>query len=488
MRKLVLSIFLAFALPGATLYFGGRGEPETLDPASQWDDASAQIVANIYQTLVRVDPSGLKILPSLAVSWRSSPDGKTWIFNLRRGVRFSNGEPLTSRDVVFTFKRLLNKEAGRFLFYFLKDVEARGPYQVVFTLKREFSPFLHVLTVVQASVVYGKEGKFKPIGSGPYYVKLWQKGKRMILLRNPFYMGRRGNIDKVVVLFGLSMDSIYSLLMEGKLDMTNGISISKVEALKNSDKFRLWTFPILSLEYLTFNPSDPWAKYSFVREAISYLWNPRWMSLAFGRFRAPACRILQFGNGEKNSNKNCLWRYCPERAMRIVKRKGLAGKVRMTLVYPEEPLYSKVFLAFAHEAGKYGIKIKLFPIRDIKEFNRILAQRKFSIVYYSWIWDYPEPFSMLSFLLPEGRMLSSYPTLSSFPQAVSLRKQLYKVLGILSEKKREDIYEDLELKIYRNHLLIPIAQLKKSFFASSRISGVSVDTIGLLRYERLYKR
>ena len=479
---------MAFMMTGATLYFGARGEPETLDPASQWDDASSQIVANVYQTLVRVDPSGLRILPSLAVSWKSSPDGKTWIFNLKRGVRFSNGEPLTSQDVVFTFKRLLQREAGKFLFYFLKDINANGPYQVVFTLKKKFSPFLHVLTVAQASIVYGKGEKFKPIGSGPYYVKLWKRGKRMILLRNPFYLKRKGNIDKVVMLFGLSMDSIYSLLMEGKLDITNGISMSKVEALKNSDKFRLWSFPVLSLEYLVFNPSDPWARFSSVREALSYLWNAHWVSLAFDKFKAPACRILQFRNGTNNDLRNCLWHYSPEKALRIIKEKGLAGKVEMRLVYPEDPLYSKVFLAFAHEAGKYGIKIRLFPINDPKEFDRMLAERKYSMAYYSWIWDYPEPFSILSFLLPKENILSSYPTLSSFPQAVYLRKKLYKALGIPSGKKRRNIYKNLEIEIYRNHLLIPISLLKESFFASSKISGVSVDTTGLLYYEMIYKR
>ena len=127
MRRFVFLISMAFVLTGATLYFGARGEPETLDPASQWDDASAQIVANVYQTLVRVDPSGLRILPSIAISWKSSPDGKTWVFNLRRGVRFSNGELLTSQDVVFTFKRLLQREAGKFLFYFLKSNSRVSP-------------------------------------------------------------------------------------------------------------------------------------------------------------------------------------------------------------------------------------------------------------------------------------------------------------------------------------------------------------------------
>ncbi len=482
MKKIMCFLFFVLILNAETLYFGFKGEPLTLDPASQWEDASSQVVANIYDTLVKVDPETLKIQPSLAERWECSEDGKTWIFTLRKGIKFSNGQPLTSGDVVFSFRRLLKKEAGGFLFYFLKDVKSLGLYRVMFVLKKRFSPFLHVLTVTQASIVYGKEGKFKPIGTGPYFVKLWEKGKRMILVKNPYYRGKMGNIDRVILIFNLSMDSIYSLLMEGKLDITNGISISRVEALKNSDKFHLYSFPVLSLEYLVFNPSDRWAARASVRKALSYLWNPRWIFLAFGQFRNPVCRIITLGD------RDCLWKYAPAKASRIIRSSGLQGKARLTLLYPEDPLYTKIFVPFAHEAKKRGINIKLLPVGNSQKLDRMFARRDYSIALYSWIWDYPEPYNMLSFLLPGAKMLPSYPTLSSFPQADLLRKTLSRALSIPSEEERMKIYTSIERAIYKDHLLIPIAQLKTSFFASNRLKGISADSTGILRFRDIYKK
>ncbi len=455
-------------------------EPISLDPASQWDQATTQVLFNVYDTLVKIDPKSFKILPSLAVNWKAERDGKVWVFILRRGVKFSNGKPLTSEDVVFSFRRLLKKEAGKFFFYFLKDVKAEGPYKVVFSLKKKFSPFLHVLTMVQASVVYGKDGKFKPIGTGPYMVSLWEKGKRMILKKNPYYWGLTGNVNKIVLIFNLSMNSIYALLMDGKLDMTNAISVTRVDALKNSDKFHLHSFPVLSLAFLIFNPSDPWAKNLYLREALSYLWNPEWVKLSYREFRKPACRILTF------HEKECLWEYNPRKAEKIIKSRGIKGKAELSLIYPENSLLTRMFLPFVRKAEEYGIRIRLFPVKDPDRL-KILARREYSMAYYLWLWDYPEPYSMLSFLLPEGKMPPYYPTLMSFPQSFLLREKLQRALSIISQVERCKLYGSLESSIRKFYPLIPLHQLKLSIFSSSRVKGIFIDPAGILRYQYLNK-
>ncbi len=481
MRGFILFLTLAGSLLGKTLYFGVRGEPVSLDPAAQWEDVSSMVVSNIFETLVEVKPGSLEIMPKLAVRWERSKDGKKWVFYLRPGVKFSNGQPLTSREVVYSFKRLLKMPPGRFLFPYIKEIKALGKNRVVFLLKREFSPFLHLLTVTQASVIYPSRGELGFLGTGPYYVSLWQKGKRMVLKRNPFYWGRMGNIDKVVMLFSLSMDSIYSLLLRDKLDLTNGISMSRVEALRNSGRFYLLSSPVLSLEYLVFNPEDPWAKKGFVREALSYIWNSRWVRLSFGNYREPACRIIPF------SSRRCPFGYQPRKARALLRKNKVFGRVKLSLVYPDDALYAKLLLPFVNEAKKIGINIKLVPVRSGRELDEIYRRRKYSLSLFTWIWDYPEPYNILSFLLSGEKVLTSYPTISSFQGVKLLRNTLEEALSMDTSRQRRAVYERVEGEILRKRWIIPVSYLKVSLFVNRRIKGIKVDPTGLVRLGEIFK-
>lgn len=82
------------------------GDPETLDPARTYDTASGEVVQNVYETLVFYDGGATdKFVPQLAESWTTSEDGKTWTFNIRKGVKFHNGDEMTASDVAYSFQR-----------------------------------------------------------------------------------------------------------------------------------------------------------------------------------------------------------------------------------------------------------------------------------------------------------------------------------------------------------------------------------------------
>ncbi len=120
-------------------------------------------MGNIFDTLVRLNPQTMKIEPSLADSWETSQDGRTWTFQLRRGVRFHDGTPLDADAVVFTFFRQMDPANPNRLqdfplfaeiFTYLKDGQKdRSPAQVQFILSEPFFPFLATLTVDCAAIV-----------------------------------------------------------------------------------------------------------------------------------------------------------------------------------------------------------------------------------------------------------------------------------------------------------------------------------------------
>ncbi|MCC7512361.1 MAG: ABC transporter substrate-binding protein, partial [Anaerolineae bacterium] len=96
-----------FASADATTYFRPTfGEPETLDPALDYETAGGEIIANIYETLIWYNRQNAdEFIPQLAESWDISADGKTYTFTIRKGVKFHAGGDLTPSDVAYTFQR-----------------------------------------------------------------------------------------------------------------------------------------------------------------------------------------------------------------------------------------------------------------------------------------------------------------------------------------------------------------------------------------------
>ncbi len=162
----MLMLLAGFGLAQQRVLRLDNSAPGEIDPHKGTDTSGSVLVFNLYDTLVMPDPTkGVK--PHLAVSWVVTNGGKTFTFNLRRGVKFHDGTTLQASDVVFSFERIKALEQGfSFLFAgWVTSVKATSPYQVQFNLSGTYAPFLSVLTrlpVVNKALVLKnkKDGKF----------------------------------------------------------------------------------------------------------------------------------------------------------------------------------------------------------------------------------------------------------------------------------------------------------------------------------------
>ena len=140
-----------------TLVVGLVAEPTSMDPGQLTDINSMRVLSSVYDTLIRFKEGSFTQEPGLATAWKMSPDGLTYTFTLRRGVKFHDGTPFDSDAVKFTYDRLLDPkhpfaETGPFpfaSFYYgaVKEVAVVDPYTVRFTVKEPFSPLLNNLTL-----------------------------------------------------------------------------------------------------------------------------------------------------------------------------------------------------------------------------------------------------------------------------------------------------------------------------------------------------
>ena len=196
------------------LIIGYAADATSLDPAQVTDINSGQVLNQMYDTLVQYNTHG-QLTPDLATAWKESSNHLQYTFTLRKGVRFSNGNPLTPAAVVYTFERQLNSKNpgyaygpypfGAFFFGDIANVTARGSDQVTFTLKSPEASFLQSLTVLTAAIVNPKvalrEGKAFALhgaGTGPYMLSSWQRGQQLILKPNPYYWGSKPKLSEVV--------------------------------------------------------------------------------------------------------------------------------------------------------------------------------------------------------------------------------------------------------------------------------------------------
>jgi ABC-type transport system substrate-binding protein len=217
---LFLSVFLALP-PGAqaakdslVLAVGGENA-EGYDPLLGWGSYGNPL---FQSTLLRRD-ADLNIVPDLAQSWSLAPDRVTWTITIRPDARFSDGSPLTAKDVAFTFSKAL-EAGGKIDVSPLESATAVNATTVVLKLKHPDITFIqHLISLgIVPEKHYGPEYGRNPIGSGPYKLVRWDEGQQMIVEANPYYYGPKPAIGRLVFLFA-DEDAALAAARAGQVDV-----------------------------------------------------------------------------------------------------------------------------------------------------------------------------------------------------------------------------------------------------------------------------
>ncbi len=261
-----------------------KDEPAPLDPAAAYDIGEWNVLGNTFQTLVSYPRSGTQPVPDAAKKcWFTDKVGETFRCDLQDGLEFSNGDPLTARDVKFSIERQLgihdpNGPSG--LMDNVDNVEAVGDSTIIFRLKTPDATFPFKLATPAAAIVDSKiypQGKtyagYHMVGSGPYSLTSWKPGVQALFTRNPHYKGAFTlSNDKIELRFFKSSDAMVSALQAGTVDLVNRTmtpaQIAKFQD-STSEKINLVEAPGSEIRYLVFNMTDPTVKNLAVRKAVA---------------------------------------------------------------------------------------------------------------------------------------------------------------------------------------------------------------------------
>jgi len=276
---LVLASGLAFAQSG-TLQIAVDQAPVGLDPDIVTAFSSFAVVNEIYEGLLEVN-ADLKLEPALATDWTVSPDGLTYVFNLRQGVKFHNGREMTSADVVYSYDRIMDPKTGSpqaSRFNEVTSVQATGPYQVTFKLKEPFAPFLSNLTnlfVVPKEVVEANGNLQKvAVGTGPYELEKVVPDTYVLLKANPDYY-RKGEPKLAELKFDIVPEASTRAagLRTGTYQLLPTVDPVTAQTLKGASGVTMLGTQDLAYSLLGLNVSRKPFDDPKVREAINYAVN-----------------------------------------------------------------------------------------------------------------------------------------------------------------------------------------------------------------------
>ncbi|MFE6508420.1 ABC transporter substrate-binding protein [Nocardioides sp. NPDC057767] len=209
---------------GGTLTYGAYAEPTSLDPAVTIAAATTggNEMANIFDTLVTFDPEKQKFVPRLAESIEPDADFTTWTLRLRDDVKFSDGTPLDAAAVVWSQQRYASAKAPETALWVdnVKSVTASDEQTVTYELTRPWPLFPGVLStgpgLIVAKSSVGADGKFTPVGAGPFTLGDWEPGESLELKARKDYWSGAPHLDTVKMAYlGDQRTSLDSLLSDG---------------------------------------------------------------------------------------------------------------------------------------------------------------------------------------------------------------------------------------------------------------------------------
>ena len=265
--------------PGGDLVIARTMDSSTMDKTAAFDNEAIWVFQQMFETLYVVTPDGKDVQPWLAESYDVSADKLTYTFHLRKGVKFHNGQEMTSADVKFSIDdAAATKDGWGYIDAAIKDVTAPDPDTVVITTKYPWAPLVADLALFSNAIVpkdYGGVAKAKfyenPIGTGPFKWDHWNKGAELKLGKNAdYWQSGKPYLDSVTWTNVPDDNTRILQLKGGQAHINEFPPWSSVAQLQKTDGVTMTLFPSTRTDYVLFNHKIKPYDDPHVRRAISY--------------------------------------------------------------------------------------------------------------------------------------------------------------------------------------------------------------------------
>ncbi len=493
----------------------------TLDPAIGYDWVNWSMIKSLFSRLMDYEPGTATLVPSLAESFTVSPDGLTYTFKLRQGVKFSNGREVVASDVKYSIERAVDpKTQGPGAGFFgaingfaeltggkatgLSGIETPDASTVVFKLSRPDATFLHVLAINFASVVPkeavdaagGDFGK-KPVGSGTFILKDWTIGQKLVFEKNPsYYVKDIPHIDKITIEVGQEPLVALLRLQKGEVDIAgDGIPPAKFLEIKNSPdgKQMIVDGEQLHTGYVTLNVKVKPFDNLKVRQAVNMAINKE--------------RIVRILNGRATPAKEVLpplmpgydkdyasYPYDVAKAKALLAEAGFPDGFETVLYSTNTDPQPRIAQAIQQDLAAIGVKAE---IRALAQGNVIAAggtEGEAPMIWsggMAWIADFPDPSNFYGPILGCGGAIQGGWNWSWYCNA-DLDKRAVAADSMSDPAKsaeRVETWKKIFTDVMADAPWIPVTNERRVVAKSLRMGGgdnIYIDPTPVIHYDAIY--
>ena len=482
--------------------------PMTLDPAISTDLSSHTYIMQIFSGLVRLDDE-LKVVPDIAENWEKSPDGKTYTFHLRRGVKFHSGREVKAADLKYSWERACDPYTGsQTAATYLGDIvgvkdmlagkaeEISGvkvidDYVLQVTIDAPKAYFLSKLVYPTAFVLdrvnveSGKDWWRAPNGTGPFKLTEWKGGQWLILERSQAYYGKPARVQQVV--FHLLTGAPMAMYEKGQIDV---ISVSKSYIDQVNDEAsplheELAITPELSLFYIGFNTAKAPFDDVNIRRAFCHAVNKERIAKLILRDMVSEARgILPAGMPGYNEGLEGL-DYDVERAKELIAASTYGEASNLPPIILTVSGYGNNipdYLGAIIQEWQQNLGVEV-SVRQLEEeyFLYNLKQEKDDMCILGWIADYPDPHNFLDTLFYTGRENNifgySNPSLDALLDRAGMEQD---------EAVRLSMYQQAEQLIVDEAPCLPLWFGINYILVKPHVKGYELSPLGIPDLSKVY--
>jgi peptide/nickel transport system substrate-binding protein len=508
-----------------TLIYAASADPALIDPSLISDGESLRVTDQIFESLVGIQRGGTHIIVSeLATGWSVSKNHLVWTFQLRKGVKFSDGTPFNAAAVCFNFTRWYHFPAplqSAALSYYWNTVfggfanpgpgspgpdkslyrgcKAHGQYSVSLILTRPSTSFLAAIALpnfgfasptalkkydadagtVDATGVFHPTGSFAtqhPIGTGAYMLQSWTVGSKLTLVRNPNYWGNKAKLARIIVVPIGNASARLQALQSGEVQAYDNVDPNQFGQI--TGKFKLYKRPPFSVGYIGINQSIPPMNNLLVRQALAYGIDKKPVVSAFyGGVGAVANQFLPpalFGYAKQGVPE---YPYNPDKSKQLLQQAGQKLPLKVDFWYPTSvsrpymPNPANNFQAFSASLSKAGFEVVPHSAPWRPDYRAGVQAGKDQLFLFGWIADFGDPADFLNI------HFGSHTPQFGFDNP-SLFNLLRKADAETDTAKRTKLYQQASVQTMKFLPVIPYVWAGGGIAFDSNVKGFVPSPIG----------
>jgi oligopeptide transport system substrate-binding protein len=500
-----------------TLLVGNGAEPMDLDPETITTYTDAHIVYALFEGLTKLDAKTSAPAPALAERWDVSSDGKVYTFYLRANARWSDGDPVTADDFVYSFHRILSPAFGALYSYMLwpiKNAEAFNSGKVTdfaevgakaldahtlqVTLDKP-TPSLpaiashntwlpvHKATIERFGRMDEKGTRWtRPgnlVGNGAFTLAEWLPNARIAVVKNPLYWDAANTRLNRIEFYPIEKSDIEDLnFRSGQLDTTYVLPMSKISAYRNHQPPELGIDPVLSTFYLILNVTKPPLDNPKLRLALSYGLDRDALSRDVTMGVYPPVRSL--------TPPNCGGYTCrtqvPDdfaKARQLLAEAGYPGGAGLPTMeaqcYQSEVPLRMIEAIQAMWLKELGVHITIAQL-ETKTLYQNQQTRNYTIGFSSWIADYADPNTFLGTMVTDGG--NNYAGWSN----KEFDGLMEEASGTADNAKRLEIFQKAEAILLHEAPLVPLYSQPNVYGINPAVRGWTTTVVGFHEWNRIW--